>query len=417
MNPSSGARSTPHPSTEGDRVVYEPWRMRVLGLLAVLILIPVTLPVPILRSLVHERFGVSETLTSLFMSINMVGAFFAAPLAGILVDRFGRRRELIVGALLLDGFCFIALPLTSDFPLFMAIRFVEGCMHILALSLLLAVAATSQTAERRGRAMGLVGGGLLLGVALGAPLGGALGGRSVILPLHFGAGLLFVAAGVAASSLRETSTERARPAISELLRTVRRHRALLVPLAFAFADRFTVGFYTTTLSLYLTRVHGATPAQVGALIASFMLPFALFSYPFGRLAEARSIAWMLCLGSLLYGLGTAAVGFSSIPTLYFLMPAIGMAAAVMFVPSMVMTTNLVPDSVRTTALGAFNAAGSLGFIIGPLTGGLVSELIAGPYGWLTGYRAAFVVAGVSEFLCVALAIPALRRLRAEGLTT
>lgn len=265
--------------------------------------------------------------------------------------------------------------------------------------------------------MGLVGAGLLLGVALGAPIGGALGGSSVILPLNFGAGLLFVAAGVAAATLRETGLARERPAMRELFETVKQHRSVLVPLAFAFADRFTVGFYTTTLSLYLTRVHDATPAQVGALIASFMLPFALFSYPFGRLAEARSITAMLCVGSLLYGLGTAAVGFASIHALYFLMPAIGMAAAVMFVPSMVMTTNLVPDSVRTTALGAFNAAGSLGFIIGPLTGGLVSELVAGPHGWPTGYRAAFVVAGVSEFLCVVLAIPALRRLRAVGMTT
>ncbi len=394
---------------------YEAWRLRVLGLLALLMLIPVTLPVPILRSLVHERFGVSEAMTSLFMSINMIGAVFAAPLAGVLGDRFGRRRELIVGALIVDGFCFIALPLTQSFPAFMAIRFAEGCAHIVALSLLLALAATSQSEERRGRAMGLVGAGLLLGVALGAPIGGALGGRSVVLPLHFGAGLLFVAAAVAASTLRETGRQRHRPGFAELIETVWRHRVVLVPLAFAFADRFTVGFYTTTLSLYLTRVHEATPAQVGALIASFMLPFALFSYPFGRLAERRSIVLMLCAGSLLYGIGTAAVGFSSMPVLYLLMPSIGFAAAVMFVPSMVMTTDLVPAAVRTTALGAFNAAGSLGFIVGPITGGVVSQMVAETHGWPSGYRAAFVVAGVSEILCVAIALPALWQLRRRGL--
>jgi len=394
---------------------YEPWRLRVLGLLALLMLIPVTLPVPILRALVHERFGVSETLTSLFMSINMIGAVFAAPLAGVLADRFGRRRELIVAALVADGFCFIALPLTGEFHVFMAIRFVEGCAHIFALSLLLALAATSQSENRRGRAMGLVGAGLLLGVALGAPLGGALGARSVILPLHFGAGLLFVAAAVAAATLRETGRQRARPTMRELVDTVWRHRIVAVPLAFAFADRFTVGFYTTTLSLYLTRVHAATPGQVGALIAVFMLPFAVLSYPFGKLAERRSVVALLCGGSVLYGIGTGLVGFASIPALFFLMPAIGVAAAVMFVPTMVMTTDLVPETVRTTALGAFNAAGSLGFIIGPITGGLVSQWVAESHGWLAGYRAAFAVAGVSELLCVAIALPALWRLRRLGL--
>lgn len=390
---------------------YEPWRLRVLGLLALLMLIPVTLPVPILRVLVYERHGVSEALTSLFMSINMLGAVVAAPLAGLLADRYGRRRALIVAALLVDGFCFIALPLAPDYASLMAIRFVEGCAHIFALSLLLALAATSQGEERRGRAMGLVGAGLLLGVAIGAPLGGVLGAHGVVRPLHFGAGLLFVAAAIAATALRETGRSRERPQMRELIATVWRHRVVMVPLAFAFADRFTVGFYTTTLSLFLTRVHEATPGMVGALIAIFMVPFALLSYPFGRIAEGRSVVAMLCVGSVLYGLGTALVGFASLPQLYALMPAIGVCAAVMFVPSLVMTTEMVPETVRTTALGAFNAAGSLGFIVGPITGGVVSEWTAQSHGWLTGYRAAFAVAGAAEILCVALAIPWLWRLR------
>jgi len=45
---------------------------------------PVTLPVPVLRSLVGERFAVSEFLTSIFMSVNMIGAVIAAPLASCL---------------------------------------------------------------------------------------------------------------------------------------------------------------------------------------------------------------------------------------------------------------------------------------------------------------------------------------------
>jgi MFS family permease len=103
-------------------------------------------------------------------------------------------------------------------------------------------------------------------------------------------------------------------------------------------------------------------------------------------------------------LGTAAVGYASLGQLQILMPAIGLAAAVMFVPSMVMTTDLVPDSVRATALGAFNGAGSLGFIFGPLAGGLVSERVAASSGWVAGYRAAFVAAGAAEIACVLVAI-------------
>jgi MFS family permease len=95
------------------------------------------------------------------------------------------------------------------------------------------------------------------------------------------------------------------------------------------------------------------------------------------------------------------------------MAATGAAAAVMFVPSMLMTVRLAPESVRATALGAFNAAGSLGFIAGPLAGGAISQLVAARADWLAGYRAAFASAGASEWLCVAVALPVLLRLRSR----
>ena len=119
---------------------------------------------------------------------------------------------------------------------------------------------------------------------------------------------------------------------------------------------------------------------------------------------------LLCGGSVLYGIGTAAVGFVAPPAIYGLMVATGIVAAVMFVPSMLMTMRAAPESIRATALGGFNAAGSLGFILGPLAGGAISQLVAARSDWLTGYRAAFVAAGFSELLCVAVALPILLRL-------
>jgi MFS family permease len=80
------------------------------------------------------------------------------------------------------------------------------------------------------------------------------------------------------------------------------------------------------------------------------------------------------------------------------MPITGITAAVMFMPSMLMTTETTPERIRTTSLGAFNAAGSLGFIVGPLVGGAVSALVSRDLGSLAGYQAAFLVAGASQML-------------------
>ena len=391
-----------------------------LGGLTLLTLMPVTLPVAVLRELVQERFGVSELLTSLFMSINMLAATFTAQLAGALADRYGRRERLVVAALLADALCFWALCAPLPFPLFMALRFLEGGAHIFALSLLLAIASSSIDDARRGRVMGLVGGGIMLGVALGAPLGGFLGRRSALLPLQVAALLALAAALLAALALRDGSAARPhgeRPGVGAIAAALRATPALGIPLAFALIDRFTVGFFTSTFSLYLRGVHALPQPRIGLLIAAFMLPFALLSYPFGRLSERWSRVWMLCAGSALYGAGTASLGWWTPDALVGLMLGLGISAAVMFVPSMLMTVELAPAQIRSTAMGAFNAAGSLGFILGPVTGGWISQQVAARAGWLAGYRAAFAVAGLSVILCVLFALPALRRLVREKRTT
>lgn len=389
-------------------------RLVTLAVLALWVMAPVTMPVPVLRELVQERFDVTELQTSIFMSINMVGALFAAPLAGALADRLGRRRALLVGGLVADGLLFVALTTPVTFPVFLLLRFFEGCAHIVALSIVLTLASHQLPEAHRGRAMGLVGGSMMLGVALGAPLGGVVARGGATAPLSVGAALLFLAAVLAAVGTRDVRTDDERTHLSEILAALRSQPAILVPLTFAFADRFTVGFFTTTFSLYLRRIHDVPALQIGLLIATFMLPFALLSYPFGRLADRRSIVLLLCAGSAAYGVGTAAVGFTGPPVLWGLMFAIGITAAVMFVPSMMLTIQIAPQSIRATALGAFNAAGSLGFIVGPLAGGAISELVAGRVDWLSGYRAAFLAAGASEALCVALTLPFLLALRRAG---
>ncbi|MBW2712411.1 MAG: MFS transporter [Deltaproteobacteria bacterium] len=301
--------------------------------------------------------------------------------------------------------------------MFLAIRFIEGIAHICALSMLLTLASHALPDEQRGRAMGMVGGSMMLGIALGAPLGGFLGRSGVLLPLQLGGVLGLVTAGLAFWVVRESSAQSERPNLGDIARALRAHPSLLIPLAFALADRFTVGFFTTTFSLYLRRIYDLNSAEIGMCIAIFMIPFALLSYPFGRLAERFSLTLLICGGSIMYGLATAAVGFTAPPALYILMFATGVTASVMFVPSMVMVTRLAPPDIRATALGAFNAAGSLGFILGPLCGGAVSQAVAAQSNWLDGYRAAFMVAGFSELLCVAIALPFLLRLRASGRET
>lgn len=378
-------------------------------------LVPVTMPVAVLRSLVHDRFGVSELATSLFMSINMIGAVVGAPLIGAFGDRLGTRKGIIAAALLVDALCFWLLTLPVGFGVFLGIRFFEGVAHIISLSALMALLADST--ERHGRLMGMAGAGITLGVAVGAPLGGVLGRTDPLVPLYAGAALLVAVAALSLVVLPEPPRRAVRHSVSQLWRVLASNRSVAVPLLYAFVDRFTTGFFTTTFSLYLRRMFDLQPPQIGILIAYFMLPFSLLSYPVGRMTDRHSRVLLMCGGSALYGLFTASLGWWPVGELRWLMVTLGVLASFMYVPSLVMTRDLAPAEARATALGGFNAAGALGFMAGPLVGGWISQTVAAYTTWQDGYRAAFLVAGASELLCVAVTLPLLMRLRKQGRTT
>ncbi|MHC5065340.1 MAG: MFS transporter [Planctomycetota bacterium] len=389
----------------------------LLGLLAIGIMIPVTMPVPVLRGLVQDRFQVTVFWTSLFMSVNMLGAVLTAPMVGALADRLGRRSHIIVAALAFDAVCLFALTLQVPFWAFLMIRFLEGCAHITALSLILSMAASLAGTLGSGRSMGIVGAGLTLGVAVGAPIGGLLGRTDPLQPLVVGAGISLVLSLTSFLFLSGVGTGAARPKMGDILAMARRETSLLLPYAFAFVDRFTVGFFTTTFTLWMKEVHDLSSERIGLLLGLFLGPFSLLSYFFGRLSDRVSRTSLLAGGSLVYGLGVMSMGLWSPEHYPWVMLSLGTAAAVMFVPSLILTTNLAGKEIRSTALGGFNAAGSMGFILGPVVGGAVSQAVAAESDWQTGYSTAFLVAGLSQVVCVVLTWRGLRRLVSAGRTS
>lgn len=403
------------PDAASDQVAargQEPLLAWVLA--ATFLLIPVTLPVAVLRPLVQERFGAGDFATALFMSANMIGALLFAPIGGALADRYGRPRLLITTGLVVDALAFLAM--TADVPLgvFLGLRFVQGCAHITTLSVLLGLAASGTS--RRGRTLGLMGAGMMLGVAIGAPLGGWLGAEDPLLPLRV-APLILLASLVATRTLPRGEFEpRRRASLAFLLSSVLSDRNLRLPFAFAFADRFTVGFLTTAFPLYMSQVLGAEPKTIGLLLACFLFPFAGLSYPLGRLADRdplgkSSVLVFVLLGSSIYGLLLSSLTLWSRSTLPVLMLAMGLASAVMFVPSMLLVTNVASPERRSSALGGFNAAGSLGFLLGPLVAGSVLEWWPRD-AFVRSHTLAFVIAGASQLACVAIA--SARRWRRAG---
>ena len=124
----------------------------------------------------------------------------------------------------------------------------------------------------------------------------------------------------------------------------------------------------------------------------------------------------MCVGSLGFGLVYALYGFVPIVWLPAAMIASGVLSAIMFAPNLAMCSDLAPPERRATAFAGFNMAGSLGFLAGPVAGGLIAALLSDRLSTVATYRTTFVLIGMTEVLCALLTLPLLLRLRRSGQT-
>lgn len=148
-------------------------------------------------------------------------------------------------------------------------------------------------------------------------------------------------------------------------------KPLLVIFLTVFIDL--VGFgIIIPLSPYLARVFGATPFQVGLLMAVFSAMQFLFSPVWGRISDRVGRRPVLLISIL--GTALAHVFFYMAPSLIFLFVARTLAGifSANISTAMAYIADVTNEKDRSKNMGLIGAAFGLGFICGPVLGGVVS---------------------------------------------
>lgn len=379
----------------------------LVALATILTLVPVTLLVPGLHELVRVAHGGSASDAHLFMTVNMLAGIVAVPIIMRLQRRTGAVRAWLSALLLADAAVFVAMGAATSLPMLMALRALDGALHLPAITLLM-VAANRLAGPRRGASLGLLGTSLMLGVALGSPLGGRLVDVDPSLVYTVGAALLVAAAAVSFLLIVPPATAAAAEERARRYRWNVRMRLAWVPLAYAFMDRFAIGVFVSTFTLFLGDVHGATGAQRGLLMSLFLLPFAALCWPAGRLADRAGWYRPLVLSNLAFGVVFALYGQVSFAALPALMVASGVLSALMFAPNLLLTSE-VAHRAGEGIFGAFQIAGSVGFLLGPAVGGALVSLLRDAAGAVR-YADIFLLIGSIEMLLAGASAIALARL-------
>ena len=384
----------------------------VLAAGILLTMLPVTMIVPVLKELVSVRFQVDTFWAHAFMSTSLFGAILFAPFAGKLIDRYPNRRWIFVLSLLGNGLCFMAMALADSFVSLMVARFLEGAMHITALSCWLASGADSAKPGKSGRTMGALGGMIMLGITIGVPLGGFIAGDNAIRVLWYAAGISLATGLFAFFSLPDSVP--VKPLIrtpQKLLQLLRENPLLLIPYTYSFIDRMCIGVVVSTLGLYMTDILGMSPAQRGMTLSYFLIPFSLLSYPVGKWSDRIGKIGMLAFGSLAFGILFMFYGYFSDIWFTVAMVASGIVSAFMFVPTLALCKDIAKSAHHGAVFAGYNIAGSLGFVVGPLFGGTLFFWFSKNLTAIEAYRHTFWISGLLEIACVVVSLPFLWKLK------
>ena len=374
----------------------------LLSVIMFLTLVPVTLPVAGLQELVIARYGGSLGAAHAFMTVNMVAGVAGVPVAMRLLRASSDLRWWLASLLLADAVLFIGMAAAPSVGALLALRALDGFVHLPAITLLM-VAGNRVAGERRAGSLGVLAMALMLGVTVGSPLGGLLADRGV-LSVYIAGATLFVAGATLCAGLPPIAPTRA----ERSYRWNRRLPETWVPLAYAFMDRFSVGIFVSTFTLFLASRHGLSASARGVLAALFMLPFAVLCYPAARLAEARGWLGPMLIGNVAFGVVYASYGVVPANLLPFAMVISGVTSALIFAPSLLLVSDLVRRGQGEGLFGAFQISGSLGFLAGPIVGGIAVAL-TGSGGQRPAYEAIFASVGAMELMLAGISFAILRR--------
>ena len=358
-------------------------------------MLPATMLSPAIRPLVAAQHGGDEAVMQAFLAVNMAGATAFTVLLAHRLEGAAHDVRWLRGLLLVDALLLAILPLGLPTPVFLALRMLQGAVHVGASTLLLARASALGRVVGAGRAMGLAGGSIALAVGLGSGIGGALL-RGFGLP-----GPFVCAASLAL--LTALAIGRSSGAVSPILpvpgATGRPPWSTLAfPFVASFLGRFTVGLLVVTFALFAHRVHGVTDAAIGGLFMLLTLPFALLTYPAARVADRTGTRRVGAVGALSFGLPLALLPWLPAsglgPALFFA----GVGAACLYAAALRSATGPAERWGRARVMGWLNVAGASGMALGPFAAWLIGE---GAERMGIARHAAVFVAGAFLLACFA----------------
>lgn len=330
--------------------------------------------------IIGKEVGLSLMFIGVILAANRATRVITAPAIGVLADRIGGRRTLLLGLaiqIVVMGLYMLGVVIHHEGALFLLGRLLHGpgsgCVFVSAQALALEAGGPT----RSGASAGTVRAAIVLGVPIGFAVGGLLAeqvGHIATFAIAGGAVMVaLVAASITVPDLR--AKFRQRPDLSAIGDALRDRRMLaLGSLNFALAFA-TGGMVLTTLALIVDSRHLVVfgrdaQGSSGLLMSILSIVDAAFTPFAGRLGDhLRAHAKVAAVSLGVVAVGLLAIGFGTGTLIVAIGVALlGLGTAGLGPSVLVMMGMVVPPDRLGTGAGVLQLCGDLGGMLGPLVG-------------------------------------------------
>ncbi|WP_102693736.1 MFS transporter [Rummeliibacillus pycnus] len=251
--------------------------------------------IPILPEVVVEQ-GFAKMHVGGLLTIYSLASFFTAPFWGILSDKMGRKKLILIGLL---GFCasflLIALFIKSLTILYIS-RIIGGLFSGALYTAVTGFIGDMSTDENRNKYMGFMGMSIGLGFIFGPALGGLLGKISLSMPFTVSSiliFLLFIYASIVLKEPERHAETSKRSIVPKGASTLFKYRVRYLFL-FSFMVTFLLAGVESTLQLFQMEKINITAAQLGSLfLFSGFVDFMIQGGLVRHIKDGTEVKWLM----------------------------------------------------------------------------------------------------------------------------
>lgn len=339
------------------------------------------LVIPVMPSFMNIMHLSGKTMGYL-VAVFAVSQLLLSPLAGRWVDRYGRKKIIIIGLFLFGVSELIFGIGTQVWALYIS-RILGGISAAFIMPGVTAYIADVTSIEERPKAMGYMSAAISTGFIIGPGFGGFLAEYGVRTPFYFAAAIAFVACLCSIFVLREPLSKAKLAEIAaatkqssffgDLKRSL--NPLYLVAFMIVFVLAFGLSAYETIFSLFTDHKFGYSPKIIASIITisaifGVIVQIFLFGKMVDVLGEKKLIQICLIAGALLAVASTQIAGYWAVLAVTcFIFLAFDLLR-----PALTTYLSRAADKEQGFVAGMNSTYTSLGNIAGPALGGVLFDI-------------------------------------------